>query len=173
MLCCPCRYDLSLKMCCKRSLVQTQHQRSSSSSGWKLKQVGGLFGAGSSRALVMEASAAMAAGAPVAMDYGPDKSGGCLDRLLACCLAYWHHSWREHWAANSRQLVACLSAPQHQGAPMPRRADGQVLLDRGVLDPIVNQVRPAIEQQRLQPPGQCTLLPLSFRSFPRCSPAMR
>ena len=41
----------------------------------QVRQVGGLFGAGSAPALVMEAAAAMEAGEPVAMDFGPRKTG--------------------------------------------------------------------------------------------------
>ncbi|KAL4444028.1 hypothetical protein ABPG75_011765 [Micractinium tetrahymenae] len=56
----------------------TQHQRDAASAGWQVKQAGGLFGAGGSTALVMEAAAGMAAGEPVAMDFGPSKTDGQL-----------------------------------------------------------------------------------------------
>lgn len=63
-------------------LLQTQHQRGGArSSGWQVKQVGGLFGAGAAPALVMEAAAAMEAGEAVAMDFGPQKTGGNEQRL--------------------------------------------------------------------------------------------
>ena len=51
----------------------------------------GLFGGGSGRTLVLEAGEALAAGAPVAMDFGPSKT------------------------------------------------DGQLLVDHGVLDPLISQ----------------------------------
>ncbi|KAI7846455.1 hypothetical protein COHA_000066 [Chlorella ohadii] len=74
----------------------TQHQRGARSSGWQVRQVGGLFGAGAAPALVMEAAAAMEAGEAVAMDYGP------------------------------------------------KRTDGQILVDHGALDPLVNQASYAL-----------------------------
>lgn len=54
---------------------QTQHQRSAAGTGWQVKQAGGLFGAGGTTAVVMEAAGSMAAGEPVAMDFGPNKTG--------------------------------------------------------------------------------------------------
>lgn len=57
--------------------VQTQHRRGAPGA-WALKQGGGLFGGGlggGETSLVLEAAAAVAAGQPVAMDYGPSKSG--------------------------------------------------------------------------------------------------
>ncbi|PRW51051.1 fructose-bisphosphate aldolase-lysine N- chloroplastic [Chlorella sorokiniana] len=74
----------------------TQHQCGARSSGWQVRQVGGLFGAGAAPALVMEAAAAMEAGEAVAMDFGPQKT------------------------------------------------DGQVLVDHGVLDPLINKASYAL-----------------------------
>ena len=54
--------------------VQTQHRRGAPGA-WALKQGGGLFGGGGEPALVLEAAAAVAAGQPVAMDFGPSKTG--------------------------------------------------------------------------------------------------
>ncbi|EFN56770.1 hypothetical protein CHLNCDRAFT_8187, partial [Chlorella variabilis] len=72
-------------------MVRSQPSWPPDSAGWQLKQTGGLFGAGSTQALVMEASGSMAAGDAIAMDFGPQKS------------------------------------------------DGQLLVDHGVIDPLVNQ----------------------------------
>jgi hypothetical protein len=159
--------------------LQTQHQRGSSAAGWKVEQVGGLFGAGASPALVMEASSAMGAGEPVSMDFGASRTGEWFPTHTAagCFGPLGQPSLHQRLVMESRCSFGTGSLQKLQmpvlkllrvwpvapALPPPRcpcAADGQLLVDHGVLDPLVSRVRcPASRCTHVQPYCQAQARP--------------